>query len=177
MAKCIPAVTGTAGEIGHMVIDDDGPVCPCGNIGCWQTLASGTALAQKAVSRVEKGAISSILDLAGGKMEMITAETVGSAASAGDKLAMELIEKTGYYIGVGLANLVNIFNPGLIVIGGGLSELGDILVEPAYREAKRRAFAPPYKQVRFKRAGLGADSVVIGAAFQAMDMMHKEGNR
>ena len=164
---------GTAGEIGHMVISDDGPVCNCGNRGCWEALASGTALAREARKRIEEGKQTSILDYADGNIEKVTAEVVQKAAEAGDSVARELINITGYYIGVGLANLVNIFNPELIVIGGGLSNIGDILLQPAYEEARRRAFPQPFQAVRFARAELGRNSGVIGAAAFALKEMER----
>jgi glucokinase len=86
------------------------------------------------------------------------------AAEQGDDLAQKLIARTGYYIGVGLANLINIFNPELIIIGGGLSNMGDILLKPALKEAAGRAYKASWQAVRFARAELGADSGVLGAA-------------
>ena len=155
---------GTAGEIGHMTIDPEGPPCGCGNTGCWEQLGSGTALAREARSRISAGARSSILDLAGGDVEKVNAEVVHRAAQEGDSLAMELIARTGMYVGIGLANLINIFNPERIVIGGGLSNIGDMLLEPAYREAERRSFKQSFRGVRFFRAELGRNSGVLGAA-------------
>ncbi len=165
--------TGTAGELGHMVIKDNGPVCKCGNRGCWETLASGTALAREARDRIREGANTSILDYIGGEIEKVNAEVVHQAAQAGDNLANELIAQTGYYVGVGLANLINIFNPEIIVIGGGLSNIGDMLLEPAYEEAKRRAFKQSFRVVRFARAELGRNTGAIGAAKFALNEMER----
>jgi len=159
---------GTAGEIGHMTIADDGPLCNCGNRGCWETLASGTALAREAREWIEQGTRTSILDYAGGMLDKVTAEVVQKAAQAGDDLAKELITRTGCYIGVGLASLINIFNPELIVIGGGLSHMGDLLLEPAYQVAEDRAFGESYRAVRFAPAQLGGNSGVLGAAAYAL---------
>ncbi|MFC1864222.1 ROK family protein [Chloroflexota bacterium] len=166
---------GAAGELGHMVIDDDGPPCNCGNRGCWETLASGTALAREARHRIKTGAATSILELAGGDAEKINAEAIHEAAQAGDKLATELIAKTAYYLGVGLANLINIFNPETIIIGGGLSNIGDALLKPAFEEAGRRAFKQAYQAVRFARAELGRNSGVLGAAVFALEKMRQAG--
>jgi glucokinase len=159
---------GTAGELGHMTIDDKGPLCKCGNRGCWETLASGTALARDARQRIEEGIKTSILDYADGDPAKVTAEVIHQAAQAEDRLARECIVNTGYYVGVGLANLVNIFNPEVIVIGGGLSNIGDMLLEPAFEEARQRAFQPSYQAVRFARAELGRNSGVLGAAAFAL---------
>lgn len=160
--------TGFAGELGHMTIDEDGPLCNCGNRGCWEALASGTAIARDARHLIEQGAKTSILDHASGDLHQVTAEVIHTAAQAGDSLAQELIAHTGYYFGVGLASLINLFNPELIVIGGGLSNIGDMLLEPAYRVAGERAFKQAYRAVRFSRAKLGHDSGVLGAAAFAL---------
>ncbi|MFC1917245.1 ROK family protein [Chloroflexota bacterium] len=160
--------TGTAGEPGHMVINDEGPVCTCGNRGCWETLASGTALARDAKLLISEGCQTSIPDYASGNVANVTAEVVHQAAQAGDNAAMELISRTGYYIGVGLANLINIFNPELIIIGGGLANIGDMLLKPAFAEAEKRAFKQSYQATRFTRAELGENSGVLGAAAFAL---------
>lgn len=160
---------GTAGELGHMVIDDNGPLCNCGNKGCWEMLASGTALAMEARRIIETGGASSILKLTGGDPQKINAEAIHQAAQAGDVLAKKLIVRTAYYLGVGISNLINIFNPEVIVIGGGLSNIGDMLLKPAYEEAGRRAFKQAYRVTRFATAELGRNSGVVGAAVFARE--------
>ena len=164
---------GVAGEVGHMTIDDRGPVCSCGNRGRWETLASGTALAREARNRIKQGASTSILEYAGHDVEKVTAEVIDRAARQGDSLARELIARTGYYVGVGLANLINIFDPELIVIGGGLSNTGDMLLEPAFKVARERAYKEAFHAVRFATAELGRDSGVLGAAAFALREMRK----
>jgi glucokinase len=171
--KIYAGAIGAAGEVGHMTIDDDGPVCNCGNRGCWETLASGTALAREARQRVLEGAKTSILEYARGDVDKITAQVVHNAAEQGDRLAKELIARTGYYVGVGLANLINIFNPELIVIGGGLSNIGDMLLKPAYKVAEERAFKESYQSVRFASVELGGNSGVLGAAAFALQKMKR----
>ncbi len=155
--------SGSAGEIGHMTIDIDGPRCPCGNTGCWETLASGTALTREAVKRIEAGASTTILKFAEGDPEKVSAQSVFLAAQDGDQLAEELILRTGYYLGVGLVNLVNIFNPQLILIGGGLSRMGPLLIEPATKVVRERAYELPARAVRIELARLGADAGALGA--------------
>jgi glucokinase len=162
---------GAAGEVGHMTIDDKGPLCNCGNRGCWETLASGTALAREARHRIKQGVKTRILDYADGDIEEVTAQVIHAAAVHGDSLAKELITQTGYYVGVGLANLINIFNPELIVIGGGLANIGDMLLGPAYEVAEERAFGPALRAVRLAPAELGRDSGVLGAAVFALQGM------
>ena len=166
---------GCAGEVGHMTIDDNGPVCGCGNRGCWEALASGTALAEEAKRRIKEGTATSILRYAGGRMEKVTAEIIHKAAQRGDSLARELIGRTGYYVGVGLANLINIFNPELIVIGGGLSNIGDMLLQPAFKVARQRAYEQAFQAVRFASAELGRNSGMLGAAAYALQETEKHG--
>jgi glucokinase len=165
---------GAAGEVGHMTIDDDGPPCNCGNKGCWETLASGTALAREAKQRIKEGAKTSIPGYVDGDIEKVTAEVIHSAAQQGDSLARELIARTGYYVGVGLASLINIFNPELIVIGGGLSNIGDMLFDPAFKVARERAYRETFRAVRFAAAELGRNSGVLGAAVFALQEMRKQ---
>ncbi|OGN91311.1 MAG: hypothetical protein A2Z75_07845 [Chloroflexi bacterium RBG_13_50_10] len=171
--KIYTGAIGAAGEVGHMTIDHNGPICNCGNRGCWETLASGTALAREARKQIEGGVRTSILEYAEGDIEKVTAQAIHSAAQHGDSLAKELIARTGYYVGVGLANLINIFNPDLIVIGGGLSSIGDMLLKPAFKVAGERAFKEAFQAVRFASAGLGGNSGVLGAAAFALQQVKK----
>jgi glucokinase len=171
--KIYTGAIGAAGEVGHMTIDDNGPICNCGNKGCWETLASGTALAKEARRRIVGGVRTSILEYAEGDIEKVTPEAIHGAAQQGDSLAKELIARTGYYVGVGLANLINIFNPELIVIGGGLSNIGDMLLKPAFKVAGERSFKEAFQAVRFASAGLGPNSGVLGAAAFAFQEMRK----
>ena len=171
--KIYTGAFGAAGEVGHMTIDNNGPLCKCGNTGCWETLASGTALLREAKHQIEEGASTSILDCAGGDMGKVTPKIIHTAAKQGDNLARELITQTGYYLGVGLANLINIFNPELIVIGGGLSNIGDMLLVPAFKTAKVRAYREAYQAVRFVPTELGQNSGVFGAAAFALREMKK----
>lgn len=174
--KLYTGATGMAGEVGHITIDDDGPLCSCGNRGCWESLASGTALARETRREIELGARTSILSCAGGDVDKVTAEVVQKAAEAGDALAKRLISRTACYVGVGLASLINLFNPELIVIGGGLSNMGDMLLAPAYQVAENRAFKQSYGAVRFARAELGQNSGVLGVAVFALQQMERLNN-
>jgi glucokinase len=154
--------SGSAGEIGHMTIDINGPRCSCGNIGCWETFASGTALARQAVKQIKAGTQTSILNFADGELQKVSAQRVFLAAQEGDPLANELISQTGYYLGVGLVSIVNIFNPHLILIGGGLSRMGRLLLEPATKVVSERAYQLPAAAVRIELARLGADAEALG---------------
>lgn len=164
---------GVAGEIGHMTIDVNGPRCNCGNIGCWEALASGTALAREAAKQIIQGVPTSIIELVDGDMSKIDAKVVFLAAKQGDELAKELISQLAYYFGVGLANLVNIFNPELILVGGGVAKMGDLLLQPAIKVVKERAFRTSADAVEIKPALLGDDSSVLGAVAFVLDNLAK----
>ena len=159
---------GGAGELGHMTIQADGPPCACGGNGCWETLASGTALEREARVRLRAGETSLMLEYVDGDIDRVDAPRVHRAALAGDRLANELIVLTGYYVGIGLANIINIFNPELIVLGGGLTNLGDLLLAPAYRVAGEHAYPAAYNAVRFCLAALGDEVGVRGAVAYAL---------
>jgi len=156
--------SGSAGEIGHMTIDVNGPRCNCGNIGCLETLASGTAVAKEAIRRVRQEERSSLIEIVEGKIENITAEKVSIAAQGGDSLASEVILKAATYLGVGIANLVNIFNPEIIIIGGRMAKMGDLLLNPARQVVRERAFQLSAQAVQIVPARLGDDAGVLGAA-------------
>ena len=155
---------GSAGEIGHMTIDVNGPRCSCGNIGCLEMLASGTAVAREAIKRIRQGERSSLTEIVEGKIESITAEKVEVAAQGGDSLALEVILKAANYLGVGMVNLVNIFNPEMIIVGGGMAKMGNLLLDPAKQVVRERAFQLPAQAVRIVPAQLGDDAGVLGAA-------------
>jgi glucokinase len=115
--------------------------------------------------------------LAEGDIDKVTAHTVQSAAETGDPLANELILRVAHYLGVGVANLINIFNPEMIVIGGGLSNMGDRLFKPAHKVVEERAFNRAFRAVRFVRAALGRNSGVLGAGAFALDQTKTDPRR
>jgi len=156
--------SGSAGEIGHTTVDVNGPRCNCGNIGCLEMLASGTAMAREAIRRISRGERSILTEMVEGKIENITAEKVGVAAQGGDSLASEVISQAATYLGVGMVNLVNIFNPEMIIVGGGVAQMGDLLLDPARQVVKERAFQLSVRAVRVVPARLGDDAGVLGAA-------------
>ena len=155
---------GTGAGFGHMSIDFDGPACACGQQGCWELFASGTALGQRAVAAVaQKGQQTEVGPRPDGA-------EITAAAGLGDALAQHLLAETGFYLGVGLVNLANLFNPAVIVLGGGLIQAGDYLLEPAraYLDEKRLPLRPI---LEVKRAELEPNSGVIGAALLAWEQV------
>ncbi len=159
---------GIAGEFGHMTIDEAGPRCNCGNYGCLETLASGPAISRRARQAIKEGVVSLIEKLAEGKLENITPEIVVEAARRGDKLAFNIMEKTGEYLGIGIADMINIFNPELIVIGAGVSQAGGILLEPLKRTVKARALQLSSSMVDIKVSQLGDNAGALGAAIMVL---------
>jgi glucokinase len=153
-----------AGEVGHMTIDSTGRKCKCGNYGCLEAYASGPAIAARAIEGLESGAASMLADLVDGDNERITAETVYEAIVAGDAYAKEVMHETAKFLGTGLANLMNILNPEMIVISGGVTRAGDHLFKPLEAEVRRRAFRNAYEACRIVSSELGDMAGVIGAA-------------
>jgi glucokinase len=158
---------GGAGELGHMTIAAGGPVCRCGNTGCLEMLASGRAVERDAIARLRRGEDSLLNDICHGNIEDITAEQVGGAARRGDPLALAVLARAAEYLGIGMVNAVNIFNPEIIVIGGGMAGLGNLLIEPARRLVAERAFSISSRAVRIVTAQLGNEAGVYGTAAYA----------
>jgi len=167
--KLYTGVSGSAGEFGHMTIDLNGPRCACGNIGCLEVLASGKAVAREAQRIIAQGAKTAILDLAEGDPQYVTAQTVATAAQKGDAVALSIVNKAATYLGVGLVNLVNIFNPEMIIVGGGMGKMGELLLKPARRVVSERAFQFPASVVRIVSSELGDNSGVFGAVAFVVD--------
>ena len=162
--KLYTGACGGAGEIGHMTIDTNGPRCDCGNIGCLEQLAAGKAIAREAKERLGSGERSTLTEAVAGKIENITAKEVAVAAQKGDPLAGEVINSAATYLGIGMVNLVNIFNPEMIVVGGGVAKMGDLLLNPARRVVMERAFPESVAAVRIVTTELGDDAGLLGAA-------------
>jgi glucokinase len=165
---------GGAGELGHMTIAADGPKCGCGNTGCLEMLASGRAIERDAISRLRQGAKSCLSEMVSGEIEKITAEQVGAAARNSDPLALDVLSRASYYLGIGLVNAVNIFNPEMVVIGGGMAELGDMIIAPGRRMVAERAFSVSSGAVRIVTAQLGNEAGVYGAAAFTLERVGRE---
>lgn len=160
-------VVGTAGEIGHVTISQDGPTCKCGNYGCLEAMAGGRAIAQRAHLAVLAGQRTLLTELAGGRA--ITAQDVAHAAQAGDVVSQQVLSDAGRHIGSALASLINLLNPGLVLIGGGVAEAGDFLLEPIREAVQTRSLRVALHATRIERAALGRQTVVLGAVALALD--------
>jgi len=152
-----------AGELGHITIDSTGRKCGCGNYGCLEAYASGPAIAQRAREALGGGEPSSMPGLVGDDLALITAATVFAAAEAGDELAGHVVRDTAKFLGIGVANFLNIFNPEVVVIAGGVTQAGDALFEPLRAEVRRRAFAPAVESCRIVPGELHGNAGVVGA--------------
>ncbi len=157
-------VSDAAGEIGHMSIDSTGRKCKCGNYGCLEAYASGPAIAARAVEGLLSGEDSLLLSLVDGDISRITAETVYEGIVAGDTFAKEVMRDTAKFLGAGIANLINLLNPEIVVISGGVTRAGDQLLEPLRNEVRRRAFRPAFESCQIVTSELGNRAGVIGAA-------------
>jgi glucokinase len=157
-------LSGGAGEVGHITVLPMGPRCNCGSRGCLEALASGTAIAREGQDLVDRGIPTAI----GGLSDRVSAKTVVEAMRKGDSHAAEIVQRAMRYLGIGMANLVNMFNPEMIVIGGGLSNLGEDLTGPVRRGIDLCAFAASARQVRVTLAQLGEDVGIAGAAGAAI---------
>lgn len=156
-----------AGEIGHHTILPDGPICGCGNRGCLEALASGTAIGRAACQALQSGEVntdSPLHRLCHGESTLVTAKMVFQAAAKGDPVAKRVIEDAARYLGIGIANIVNVLNPELIIIGGGVSIAGEALLRPVRAEVKRRALKDNLACVKIVGATLADQAGVIGAA-------------
>jgi glucokinase len=158
---------GMAGEFGHMRVMPDGIRCPCGNRGCWEQYASGNALVREARELAASGSplVADLLERVGGDPHDITGPDVTAAARDGDHTARELLADVGTWLGIGIANLAAALDPGIFVIGGGVSEAGDLLLEPARRAFAGQLVGRGHRPLaRIVAARLGARAGLVGAA-------------
>lgn len=159
-------VTGSAGEIGHLTIEENGPLCACGNHGCLEAIAGGRAIAQQAREIAQKDQRTELANIK--PIESITARDVASAARLGDLAAQQILNRAGTYVGIAIAGVVNMFNPGMVIIGGGVAQSGDILLEPIRLAVQRRSLPAATRAVRITTAMLGRRSSSMGAIIQAL---------
>ncbi len=163
----LTGVNGAAGEIGHIVIRQNGVACPCGRQGCFEQYASATALIRqtKDALTVDREHESKMWDIIGGDMDKVDGKVVFDAAHAGDGIALEVIDKYLEYLACGVANLINIFQPEILCVGGGISKQGDYIIKPLIEKVERERYTKHSKQqTKICAATLGNDAGIIGAA-------------
>ncbi|WP_244833993.1 ROK family protein [Clostridium sp. BJN0001] len=155
--------TSNALEIGHMTIEQNGPRCNCGNIGCVEALASGTAIAKRAKEALESKAETSLR-----QYEKVTSAEVFEEAKKGDTIAKDIISSALNYLGIAVANAVTIFDPEVVIMGGGVTKAGDIVFDTVRKVVDKRCFKSMASSVKIVPAGLGQDAGVIGAVALAL---------
>jgi glucokinase len=161
--KLYHGASDVAGEVGHTTIDSTGRRCKCGNYGCLEAYASGPATADRAREALVGVDESLMITMVAGRLEEITAQHVYDASKQGDPVAQEVVRETARFIGAGLANLLNIFNPNVVVLAGGVAQAGEELFAPVRAEVRRRAFKPAVDACRVVPGELGGAAGVVGA--------------
>jgi glucokinase len=155
---------GFAGEIGHTIIEIDGPLCSCGSRGCLEALVGAGAIVERAEKWLETDSGSALRDAV-----PLTVKAISAAASRGDELAAQVLRETGRYLGVGLSNIIHMLNPEVIAIGGGVAGAGEFLLEPARRTVARHVMHERLVGIRIVRAELGNEAALLGVALVAAD--------
>jgi glucokinase len=162
-------IGGTAGELGHMTIDFNGPRCGCGNYGCVEAYASGPAITAMGLKAVTQGLTTRIAELCTNDLNLITPELIARAALDGDEIAKDIYERAGFYLGIAAANVCVAVGPRRIILAGGVSQAGDLLLEPVRRTMRERVTVMPVHQVEVVQSQLGNNAGVIGVACWAAD--------
>jgi glucokinase len=164
-------IGGTGGELGHMTIDYSGPVCGCGNKGCLEAFASGPAIAAMGMKAVTQGLTTRIGEMCSYDLNRITPELIAQAAQAGDQIAMEIYDRAGFYLGIAAADICVAVGPRRIIVAGGVSQVGDLLLEPIRRTLRERVRVMPVEDVEVVQSQLGNNAGVIGAAAWTADRL------
>ncbi|MGB2869522.1 MAG: ROK family protein [Bacteroidota bacterium] len=158
-----------AGEIGHTIVVPEGDLCSCGNKGCLETVASGWALAKRARSRLSKGEKSLLRELCHDDVAALDADMIFRAAHNGDKMAMDLLESASKYLGIAIANLVNLLNPELIILSGHFSSIEDFSLLSLIDKVRRYAMPESFNRVKIVTSPLGDDAAALGATTLILD--------
>jgi glucokinase len=159
--------SGFAGEFGHITIDPEGIDCACGNVGCLETVASAPNIVRRTHERLMRDSTSSLSRL--GLNKNFTAADIAHEARNGDDFAAMMMARTGRYIGTAIAAVINLLNTERVVLGGGVMDAGELILNPIIEEARTRSFQPNFESTQIVAATLGADAVPIGAALLARD--------
>lgn len=155
---------GTAGEIGHQTVDPSGPLCGCGNHGCLEVFASGPAIAAEAARGIRQGWATIMTELIDQDLNKLTPKTVAQAAEMGDEFALEIWQRAGRYLGIGVGNILTSVGVKRVIIAGGVANAGDLLLDPIRAEIKNRVFLMPVDKVDIVKGQLGSKAGIIGMA-------------
>ena len=154
---------GLAGEIGHTTVDENGPRCSCGNRGCLESLVSASAITERAKKLLEEGVNSQLTG------KVVTPKRIAQAAKEEDKLALNIVAETGRYLGIGIANAINIFDPQMVILGGGIGQMGELLLPAVQETVKLRALQATARGVDIKFTQLGNEVAALGSATLVLD--------
>lgn len=163
----------SAGELGHLTIEPDGPICPCGNRGCLQQLVSEEAITALARERLRRDSTSVLQEVAGHHPELITVQDVFRAAELKDQVALDTLEVVAEYLAIALAGFINLFNPEIILLGGPVGQASDVLVELIREKVRHRAMAYPLSVVQIVKSSLGIEAGAIGASVLVLQQANK----
>ena len=161
--RLLHGASDVAGEIGHTTIEANGRRCGCGNYGCLEAYASGPAIAMRAREALANGEPSLLRGLVDGDLSKLTAAIVYKASGEGDAIASEVVKETARFLGIGVANMLNVFNPDVVVLAGGVAQAGDSLFVPLRAEVRRRAFKPAVDACQIVPGALGGSAGMVGA--------------
>lgn len=164
---------GTAGEVGHSTVEPSGFLCGCGNRGCLEAYASGPAIATLGVRAVRQGRTTILRDLVENDLNRLTPEVIVRAAEQGDAIARQILDEVGGYLGIGVANLITLFSPDVVIIGGGVAEAGEWLLRPIRAMVQWRCRVTPIERITIATASLAGEAGVIGAAVWAGQRLTK----
>lgn len=165
--------TGQAGELGHITVDPVGPLCNCGNRGCLEQYSSGPAIVSAALKAIAHGGTTILAELVDHDLNKMTPEIVSKAALAGDTIARNIFDQAGTYLGIAIADSLVHLEPQRVVIGGGISKAGELLLEPIRRTVRERVFLIPLDKVQIVLSELGNDAGVIGTSMWAAHQIQK----
>ena len=164
-------VSEVAPEMGHHIILADGPRCSCGRYGCVESLCRRDAITDRAARKAHQGRYTSLIEKSGHDLRYITPAMIAEAASEGDEVSLETLEETGYYLGIAVANIINIFNPDKVIIGGGIAQAGELLFGPIRRTVEVNALYEALQVCQIVPAALGDDAGVLGGAALALQSL------
>jgi predicted NBD/HSP70 family sugar kinase len=167
--------SGFSGEFGHIQVDPDGQLCYCGKIGCLETLASGTTMIKRARKEISEGATTVIRTMVGGEFNKITIETVLQAAQRGDQFAIGLLANIGEHLGRGIAVLIHLFNPELIIIGGELTKAENYIVDPIQQNLNKFTIAKIRRDAQIITSSLGQNAGLMGTVAMVMNKVFQKG--
>ena len=165
--RLVRGARGAAGEVGHIKLMVDGPQCGCGQNGCWEALASGSAIRKQVLRQINQGRESTLSSC---NPSSIDAQVVFQAAQSGDPVATAVLDRAAYFTGIGLAAIVDILNPEMVIVGGGLTQMGDRLLGPAFKTCRDHIFPLHEKSLRLAVSSLGDDVSLIGALVLAQEL-------